>query len=81
MWRAVGLEEPNAKGKGREHCEGGGSAAEGEVDIIDAGEFSDSVGRECEGLCQTVIPPAARGEASAAPAPAEVASDDDMDSE
>ena len=75
----AGLEEPNAKGKGREQGqEDGEAAAEGGVDDMEAGGFFARFGREREGPRPTVIPPADRGapSGSAAPAAAESSAED-----
>ena len=70
----AGLEEPNAKGKGREQGqEDGEAAAEAGVDNMQAGGFFARFGREREGPRPTVIPPAARGGPPTTPVPAEVA--------
>ena len=73
MWRAAGLEEPNAKGSQTGPGEQADqAAAEGEVDNMEAGGFFARFGREREGPRPTVIPPAARARGGAGPSGARV---------
>ena len=68
MWRAAGLEEPNAAHQAGGQGEAGGEAAAeagAQVDNMEAGGFFARFGRERNGPRATVIPPAA-----AAPSPA-----------
>jgi len=68
MWRAAGLEEPNAKGQpgGQRDATGDAAAEAGaQVNNMEAGGFFARFGREHNAPRATVIPPAA-----AAPSPA-----------
>ena len=62
MWRAAGLEEPNAKAPGG----AGGEVDAGEVDNATAGGFFGMCCRAPLLLAQTVIPPAAASPAAPA---------------
>ena len=77
MWRAAGLEEPNAKRQPGGQREAGGEAAAeagAQVDNMEAGGFFARFGRERNGPRATVIPPAA-----AAPSPVPVPPTGDSD--
>ena len=65
MWRAAGLEEPNAKQCGAAGTAIGDEVAEAEVDNATAGGFFQRHGREATGGRPTVIPQTTRREMQA----------------